>query len=59
MLSFPSSSLSRERLATGADERRNSRRFTLVTLGVDLGDRLEIVGAVEGTTGTAMLGGGG
>src|SRR6266550_7878939 len=54
MLSFPSSSLSRERLGTWADERRNSLRdraaacrFTLVTLGVDLGDRrLETVGAV-------------
>jgi hypothetical protein len=37
-----------------------ARRFTLVTLGVDLGDRwLETIGAIEGTTGTAMLGGGG
>jgi hypothetical protein len=65
MLIFRSIDLSRARIAAWEDERRNSlredtvRRFTFVTIGADLGDRRpETVGA-EGTTGTAMLGGGG
>jgi hypothetical protein len=51
-------------MASWADERRNSRRdkvaarrFTLVTICVDLGEgRLEAAGGAEGTTGTDMLG---
>jgi hypothetical protein len=66
MLNFESSSFSRPREAR-ADERRNSRRyartlcrFALLTIGADLEDtRLEMDGAADGTTGTAMLGGGG
>jgi hypothetical protein len=66
MLSLRSSGLF-ARIAAWADERRISRldktvvlRFTLVTIGVDRGERrLETVEAVEGTTGTAMLGDGG
>jgi hypothetical protein len=65
MLIFRSIDLSWARIAAWEDERRNSRRedtarrFTFVTIGADLGDRRpETVGA-EGTTGTAMLGGGG
>src|SRR5450759_384287 len=64
MLSSRSRSLSRRRMASWADERRNSRRdkvaarrFTLVTICVDLGEgRLEAAGGAEGTTGTDMLG---
>jgi hypothetical protein len=66
MLSFESSSFSRVRDAR-ADERRSSRRdarascrVALLTIGADLEDRrLETGGAADGTTGTAMLGGGG
>jgi len=67
MLSFRSSGLSRARTAAWADERRNLRldeiavpRFTLFTIGIDRSDgRLETIGAVEGTTGTAIFGDGG
>ena len=67
MLSVPSICLSRERPEARADERRALLRdsvvvgrFTRVTRGVDLGDsRLETAGAMVGTEGTAMLGGGG
>jgi hypothetical protein len=66
MLNFESSSFSRPREAR-ADERRNSRRdaracclVALRTIDADLEDtRLETDGAADGTTGTAMLGGGG
>jgi hypothetical protein len=66
MLSFESSSFSRVRDAR-ADERRSSRRdarascrVAFLTIGADLEDRrLETGGAADGTTGTAMLGGGG
>jgi hypothetical protein len=66
MLYFESSSFSRVRDAR-VDERRNSRRdarascrVALLTTGADLEDRrLETGGAADGTTGTAMLGGGG
>ena len=67
MLSLRSSGLSRAGIALWADERRSSRldkiavaRFTLFKIGNDRGDgRLETIGAVEGTTGTALLGDGG
>jgi hypothetical protein len=67
MLRVLSICLSRERVEARADERRALLRdsvvvgrFTVVTLGVDLGDsRLETAGAMEGTEGTAMFGGGG
>jgi hypothetical protein len=66
MLNFESSSFSRAREAR-ADERRNSRRdarascrVAFLTIGAGLEDRrLETGGAADGTTGTAMLGGGG
>jgi hypothetical protein len=66
MLNFESSRFSRPREAR-ADERRDSRRdarvscrFALRTIGADREDaRLETGGAADGTTGTAMLGGGG
>jgi hypothetical protein len=66
MLNLESSDFSRAREAR-ADERRSSRRDTrascrvaLLTIGADLEDRrLEIGGAADGTTGTAMRGGGG
>src|ERR1700716_1817582 len=66
MLNFESSSLSWVRSAR-PDERRTSRRdaaglcrYALLTFGVDLDEtRLETGGATDGTTGTAMLGGGG
>jgi hypothetical protein len=66
MLNFESSSFSRARGAR-AEERRKSRRdarascrVALLTIGADLADRrLETGGAADGTTGTAMLGGGG
>src|SRR4051794_32131489 len=66
MLNFESSSFSRLRDAR-VDERRNSRRearascrVALRTIGADLEyRRLETAGAADGTTGTAMLGGGG
>jgi hypothetical protein len=63
MLSLRSSGLF-ARTAAWADERRNSRldkvAVPLLTIGIDRGDgRLETMGAVEGTTGTAMLGDGG
>jgi hypothetical protein len=63
MLSFRSIGLFRAWIAAWPDERRSSRldkiaapRFTLGTIG---DGRLETIGAVEGTTGTAMLGDGG
>src|SRR5882757_10175649 len=67
MLNFESSSLSRVRVVAWADERRDSRRnekarcrFGFLTIGTTaLDTRLETVGAPDGTTGTAMLGGGG
>jgi hypothetical protein len=67
MLNFESSSLSRLRVVAWADERRDSRRdekarcrFDFLTIGTTpLDTRLETVGAPDGTTGTAMLGGGG
>lgn len=66
MLNLPSSGLFGARVETRAEARRNSRRdvtvarFTLVTLGLTAGaTRVESVGEAEGTTGTAMLGGGG
>jgi hypothetical protein len=66
MLISRSRSLSRGRMASWADERRNSRRdkiaarlLTLVTIGIDRGDgRLETIGGAEGTTGTDMFGDG-
>jgi hypothetical protein len=66
MLSFESSSFSRAR-EVRVDERRNSRRdarascrLTRLTTGADLEEkRPETGGAADGTTGTAMLGGGG
>jgi len=66
MLNLESSSFSRAREAR-VDERRSSRRdarascrLTLRTIGADLEDRrLETGGTADGTTGTAMLGGGG
>ena len=66
MLNFESGSFSRERDAR-AEERRCSRRdvrascrVVLLTTGPDLEDRrLATGGAADGTTGTAMLGGGG
>jgi hypothetical protein len=66
MLNLESSSFSRAREAR-VDERRNSRRdarascrVALLTTGAGLEDRrLESGGAADGTTGTAMLGGGG
>jgi hypothetical protein len=66
MLNFESSSFSRAR-EVRADERRNSRRdaraswrVAFRTIGADLEDRRpETGGAADGTTGTAMLGGGG
>src|ERR1700733_13611443 len=66
MLNFESSSFSRAREAR-VDERRSSRRdarascrLTLRTIGAGLTDRrLETGGAADGTTGTAMRGGGG
>jgi hypothetical protein len=66
MLNFESSSFSRPREAR-VDERRNSRRdarascrVALRTIGPGLEyTRLETDGAADGTTGTAMLGGGG
>jgi hypothetical protein len=65
MLNFESSSFSRLREAR-PEERRYSRRDTrsscrlaLLTIGADLDDRLETGAAADGTTGTAMLGGGG
>jgi hypothetical protein len=66
MLNFESSSFSRLR-EVRAEERRNSRRdarascrLALLTIGAGLEDsRLETGGAADGTTGTAMLGGGG
>src|SRR4051794_24793033 len=66
MVNFESSSFSRLREAR-ADERRNSRRDArtscrvgLRTIGPGLEyTRLETDGAADGTTGTAMLGGGG
>src|ERR1700754_827743 len=65
MLNFESSSFSRAREAR-ADERRNSRRdarascrVALRTIGGLDDSRLETGGAADGTTGTAMLGGGG
>jgi hypothetical protein len=66
MLNFESSSFSRLRDAR-VDERRNSRRDVRAscrvifrTIGAGREDtRLETDGAADGTTGTAMLGGGG
>jgi hypothetical protein len=65
MLNLESSSFSRAR-DERADERRSRRdasafcRVVLRTIGADLEDRrLETGGAADGTTGTAMLGGGG
>jgi hypothetical protein len=66
MLNFESSSFSRAR-DPRVEERRSSRRdarascrVALRTIGAGLEDRrLETGGAVDGTTGTAMLGGGG
>jgi hypothetical protein len=66
MLNFESSRFWRARDAR-LDERRNSRRdarascrVALRTIGAGLEDRrLETGGAADGTTGTAMLGGGG
>jgi hypothetical protein len=66
MLNLESSNLSRAR-DVRADERRCSRRdarascrVALRTIGAGLADRrLETGGAAGGTTGTAMLGGGG
>jgi hypothetical protein len=65
MLNLESSSFSRAR-EVRAEERRSRRdarascRLTLLTIGADLEDRrLETGGAADGTTGTAMLGGGG
>jgi hypothetical protein len=66
MLNFESSSFSRLR-DPRAEERRASRRdarascrVALRTIGAGLEDRrLETGGAANGTTGTAMLGGGG
>ena len=67
MLRVLSICLSRERVEARVDERRALLRdsvvvgrSTRVTRGVDLGDsRLETAGAMAGTEGTAMLGGGG
>jgi hypothetical protein len=65
MLNFESSIFSRAR-EPRADERRSRRdarascRAVLRTIGAGLEDRrLETGGAADGTTGTAMLGGGG
>jgi hypothetical protein len=65
MLNLESSSFSRAR-EVRAEERRSRRdasafcRLTLLTIGADLEDRrLETGAAADGTTGTAMLGGGG
>jgi hypothetical protein len=66
MLNFESSSFSRARDAR-VEERRNSRRdarascrVARLTIGAGREDtRLDTDGAADGTTGTAMLGGGG
>ena len=66
LITFRSTDLPRERTAA-RDERRDPRRdvdarrsLVIRTIGVDLDDRrLDVDGDIEGTAGTAVLGGGG
>jgi hypothetical protein len=67
LIVFRLNDLVRARTGERDDERRCARRdrdawrrVIFRTIGVDLGDRrLETVGDMEGTKGTAVLGGGG